>query len=39
MSTTGMVIRYIGGGCQFSEPPGNNFDLHNVFREHNPGIR
>jgi hypothetical protein len=46
MSTSGIVIRYIGWGVNLLTPRkyavlnGNFvFDLHNVFQERNPGVK
>jgi hypothetical protein len=46
MTTSGTAIHYIGWGCWSRNPQEVHFvngnfvlDLHNVFQEHNPGIK
>jgi len=46
MSNSGIVIHYIGGGCQSPNPRKYTvlnenvmFDLCDVFQEHNPGVK
>ena len=47
MSNSGIAIHYIGWGCQSPNPVLNGnfaldlhiFDLHDIFQEHNPGIK